>query len=544
VLLVATAGYGQTLAGMREVIWSIRGRTRDMRAMGKRLKATIADSRKVLKRLSAKGGDRLPNLSSSGNAATDRLVKAAIEEEIKTRSDTISRRLMRLRLQQPLAQQSLIEKLATQRLALRRLGWREGFANLTLAERKLFSELIPGVIQTQKRILKDARRQAGELKSTRALRSIVKSRELAAVVSLHLSSHGDGIGAFNRGFLYPLKPTINRVTPYSQLADVLKEGAVVTAGRIGIQGLFHDTLRPSILRPWQSYFIDAPYLGGEVASLAGYLGISLATTNDARPVWGTPYDLPERVDREYAVRQSRMVTGLIHQLSTASQLATRVEPRDGFATIRGRVNFLRHGELFADQPAPGAVILAYQGPAHYLTVVDSMGKFYLKGVADKKHVLHKVIFEGFKFDTDSGAVVWAVDKKKTGKPAYRLKMQRRSMETDLVMFACRQSTLFNTLEPRSLRYMTKLQLLDGRRDAPPLRYWFSRTDTWSSTLLSLFLEDGTPWKITLSDTVLRKKLILTNGTVQDPAGKGYSVNQYPFLRNTAFHVARDMWTLL
>ena len=544
VLLVATAGYGQTLAGLRELVWSIRGRTKDMRGLAKRLKATIAGNRSVLKRLSVGGAGQVPDLSPTGGAADDRLVKAAIEDEIKTRSDAISRQLMRLRLNQPQTQQALIEKLATQRLALRQLGWRGDFNNLAPDERKLFIELIPGVIQTRKHILNDALRQARELKSTRALRSIVKSRELAAFVSLHLSSHGDGIGAFNRGFLYPLKPTINRITPYSQLADVLNQGAALTARRTGIQGLFHDTLRPSSLRPWQSYFIDAPYLGGEVTSLAGYLGITLATTNDARPAWGTPYDLPDRVDSQYAIRQSRLVTGLIHHLSTAPQLATRVEPRDGFATVSGRVNFLRHGELFADQPAPGAFILAYQGPTHYVTMVDSMGKFYLKGVADKKHVLHKVIFEGFKFDAESGAVIWAVDKKKTGKSAYRLKMQRRFMETDLVMFACRQSTLFNTLEPRSLRYMTKIQLLDGRRDAPPLRYWFSRTDTWSSTLLSLFLETGTSWKITLSDTMLQKKLILTNGTTQDPAGKGYSVDQYPFLHHTAYHVARDMWTLL
>jgi hypothetical protein len=209
VLLVATAGYGQTLAGLREVIWSIRGRTRDMRKLAKRLKATITGSRRVVKQLSGKSPS-----APSANTATDRLVKAAIEEEIKTRSDAISRRLMRLRLEQAQAQEALIEELANQRLALRKLGWRDNFSSLNADERKLFNELIPGVLQTQKAILRDARRQAAELKSTRHLRSVVKARELAAVVSLHLSSHGDGIGAFNRGFLYPLKPTIKRVTPY------------------------------------------------------------------------------------------------------------------------------------------------------------------------------------------------------------------------------------------------------------------------------------------------------------------------------------------
>jgi len=83
-------------------------------------------------------------------------------------------------------------------------------------------------------------------------------------------------------------------------------------------------------------------------------------------------------------------------------------------------------------------------------------------------------------------------KKQTGKPAYRVKMRRRSMNTDLVMFNCRQTTIFNLLEPRSLRYMTKLQLIDGRREAPPVRYWYSRIDTRSSIIASIFLEPAWP----------------------------------------------------
>ncbi|MEJ2477949.1 MAG: M28 family peptidase, partial [Desulfobacterales bacterium] len=45
VLLLATAGHAQTLAGMREMIWSVRLRSRDLRDIQKRLKNTVKQSR-------------------------------------------------------------------------------------------------------------------------------------------------------------------------------------------------------------------------------------------------------------------------------------------------------------------------------------------------------------------------------------------------------------------------------------------------------------------------------------------------------------------
>ncbi|MFY9943972.1 MAG: ABC transporter permease, partial [Desulfobacterales bacterium] len=270
----------------------------------------------------------------------------------------------------------------------------------------------------------------------------------------------------------------------------------------------------------------------------------LATVHDARPRWGTPSDLPAGVDTERAARQSELVCGLVQALARAPRLDSGVAPTEGFATVSGRAKRLRHGELFPDQAAPGAVLLAFQGPAQHHAIVDAHGNFQLKGVADKRHVLDKVIIEGYRFDPATGETIWAIDKNQTGKEAYRLKMQRRSMKTDLVMFTCRQTTIFDLLEPRSFRHLTKIQVLDGRREALPLRYWYSRIDTRSSVIASIFLEPGTRMKLTLSDTVLRNKMLLLNATPQNPEGTGFPVDDTPSIPQTAFHVARDMWTLL
>ncbi|MFC1820077.1 ABC transporter permease [Thermodesulfobacteriota bacterium] len=308
--------------------------------------------------------------------------------------------------------------------------------------------------------------------------------------------------------------------------------------------MLRDTLRPSKLRSWESYLPDHPYMGGEVSALAGYLGVSFVTVDDARQFWGTPFDLPENINWDYVSKQSSFVSGIVKYLAQDHKLHSGYLPRVGFSTVTGEAKFLRHGELFADQPAPGSMILAYQGPAYYYAMVDHMGTFRLKGVADRRHVYDKVIIEGYKFNTETGTAEWAIDKKQTGKDAYRLKMYRRSMKTKLVMFACKQTTMFNLLEPRSFQYMTRITILDGRREATPLRYWWSRIDTRSSVLATICLDPETPFKMLLSDTVLSKKLILTNGDAKRPEGVGYRVDDWPFIHNTEYRVAKDMWSLL
>ncbi len=539
VLLVATSGHAQTLAGLRELVWSINTRSKDIRQKKKSLAATIKKNKKLIKILTEAKSE------GSNLAKSHQLLKDVFIEQIKTEVDKISRQLIRLRLNQKESNnQEIIHKMAAQRLFLRRLSWRNNFENLSDEELITIQKLIPLAIKESTVILTDATRQLTQLKSAQKFRSMVKEMDLTAVISLHLSSHGTGFGAFNRGWLYPLKPTINRVAIYNLIGEVLRHGAEKVAGVQRIESLFRDTLRPSRQHTWESYFLDRPYLGGEVSALAGLLGFSLVTVDDGRSMWGTPYDVPDTLDAAYAKKQSTFVTGLIQYLAKAPVLHTGNFPRNGFATVSGRAKFLRHGELFPDQQAPGSMILAYQGPGIYYAMVDSRGKFELKGVADKKHVLDKVIIEGYRFDPDTGSVLWAIDKKQTGKDAYRLKMRRRSMETDLVMFACKQSTVFDLLEPRNFQYMTKIQLIDGRREATPLRYWWSRIDTRSSIIASFFLESGTHLKLTLSDTVLRKKMILTNATRNRPDGTGYLIDDWPTLHYTSFNVARDMWTLL
>lgn len=549
VILVATSGHAQALAGMRELVWSFTTRSLIQRKMARNLEAIAEKAQNTIEALEKASFEPAETL---GPVDEDRqkLVKDALEERIKTESDIISRRLMRLRLQeQTTANQPVIKRLAGERQRLRRLMWMSTFADLSVEERQVLAQLVPKTIHDQKAILTDAVFQQDLLDSAQAFRGQVNQYDIVTTVSLHLSSHGDGFGAFNYGWQYPFRPRINRTAIYSTLDEVLCQGAAKVEKDLGYEGLFKDTLRPSRRRSWQSYFLDKPALGGEVVAMAGIHGLTFVTTNDARAMWGTPNDTPEKVNVKFALKQTELVEGLIRHLAGAPKLHDDLLPRVGIAEINGNAKFLRHGELFADQPAPGTVLLGYQGPARFYAIVDHMGKFHLRGLADKKHSYHKVIFEGYKFD-ETGNIIWAIDKNQTGKVAYRTKMYRRHMEADLIMFACNGTTLFNLLEPRTFRPLHKGSIIDGRRETEPQRYWFSRLDTWisfyrnASDLTTIFLETGTPLKLVLSDSPLRKKMILLNASEDNPRGSGYMVEKWPILHRTEFHVARDMWMLL
>ncbi len=535
VMLVATSGQAQTLAGMRDMIWSTNVRSKDLRDTKRQLQKKIARGKANLEMLH---GLVLPLTEDSKR---DKNLGTALKHSLDQAIDQVSRQLMQLRLGvQTEEAQQLIKHTAQQRLLYRRLGWADSFHNLPPAETGLLAQIIPKAMERNERLLKDVGNQLKALQSASTFRNHVRDYEVTAIVSLHLSSHGNGVGGFHRGWLYNLKQTVNRTSIYSPIADILED-----AGKSGFgRAKYQDTLRPSHLRSWDSWFLDQPNLGGEVSALAGYLGLSLVTTGDGRMLWGTPADTVEKIDWPYLLDQSRLIERLIYRLAETKNLKTDNSPRDGFVSVTARTNLLLQGELFANYPAADTTILAYQGSNKFYAMVDESGYFRIKGLADKKHVLDKLVIEGYRFDEDTGKVIWAIDKKETGKDNYRLKLLRKSMQTDLVMFNCRQTTLFDLLEPRNFAYLTKIHLFDGRRDAAPEHYWYSRIDTRESIISSIYTEPGTRLKLTLSDTVLTNKMILTNGSEKDKLGLGYLVDQYPSIPNTIYHAAQDAWTLL
>jgi hypothetical protein len=553
VLLVATAGHARSLAGLREFYAALRAKGKDLRAKARELKAAVHADKATLAALDgleAAGPAALaapPQAGKMDDAANQEKtrLRAALLETLKDEVDGLTTQLMRLRLAPGEKDAAAIDALAAKRAALRKLLWREEYSGLSDAEAASMLALVPATRQRLHAAMDAAATEAACVASARELRRLVGDKDIVAQVSLYLSSHGEGVGAFAQGFAFEVKPGVKPTQAYGRITRSLAEAAAAAVRAQNLPaGYYRDAMREDREQPWQGMLPDRPPLGGEIGNIAGVLGVTLATVDDARLAWGTPGDTAARVDDASLTRQSRFVTDMVAAMTAPSFVVGEKRPRNVFSTLAGRVNFIRQGELFPERPAPETVLCVYQGKTRFYAMTDAKGEFLVSGLANKKYVLDKAVIEGFRFDPHTGAAIWAIDKKQTGKEAYRVKMNRNAMETDLVMFGCEQTTLFSAFDPRSFRYFTRIDLLDARREAPPLRYWFSRLDTLDSTLLSLFLEPGTPFKCILSDTVLARKLILLNASPQHPTGTGYLIDSWPILPVTEMLGARDMWELL
>ena len=535
-LFVATSGHAQSLHGMRELVWSMKERTKLMRDKRRDVKKQISRREEILELLA---GLSFP---LEEDAERDAVLAEAIDNDLRFGIDTISKQLMGLRMNQSDSTvKEQIERLANHRFAMRRLGWATSYHDLPADEQQILEEILPQVSRTLQADIEDSQIQLQALESALDFRKLTRDfDEVGAIISLHLSSHGEGVGGFNRGWLYLLRPRINRTGMFSVIGDVFQNATSASYGT----ARYIDSLRPSRLKTWDSYFLDRPFLGGEVSSLAGFIGVTLATIGDGRTSWGTPWDTVERLDHEYISDQLTLLTDMLVGVSQAKALHSGIFPRDGYSSVSGTSNLLLHGELFANYPTTDTVLLSYQGIAKLYGWVNRDGTFLYKGISDKKNVFDKLIIEGYRFDESSGKVIWAIDKKETTKTNYRVKIVRNAMKTRLIMFPSRQTTIFDLLEPRTLDHMTKLYLFDGRRDATPQRYWYSRIDTRESIISSIYLAPGSYLKLTLSDNVLTPKMILSNGSLEKPLGIGYPVDEYPEIINTMYHSAKDFWSLL
>ena len=257
VLLLATAGHAQGLAGTREAVWSFHAKSKEFVLKRKMLSKALKSAQNVSKGL---------NLAALTADTPDKGLIKALIDAVKTEADQISRQLMRLRLQADnAAAEDTIRDLAQQRQLLRGLSWRSHFGQLSDPEKKIVERLIPRARAVSKAVAGDARQQMKLLKEAKSFRQVVRDHEIATMISLHLSSHGDGIGAFNQGWLYKLRPhrASARVSPYSTLAEVLRETAAAVEAELGLPPFFKDSLRPSRLKSWQSYLPDRPQMGGE-----------------------------------------------------------------------------------------------------------------------------------------------------------------------------------------------------------------------------------------------------------------------------------------
>jgi hypothetical protein len=282
-----------------------------------------------------------------------------------------------------------------------------------------------------------------------------------------------------------------------------------------------------------------------VGALAGLQAFSLMTLDDHRPLWSTPHDTPEQVNMENIRLLWRSMPLILRRVLSHPTLDSISQPGlKGLASLEGRAMFVRQGELFPDQPAPGTIISVLQGKSIFRTMAHQDGTFLLRGLANSRVSLEKIILEPYGIDPVTGRVAWTADKVQTGKVNYRIKVKTDLASTSLVMFRCEQTDVVGTFNPQNIRHLTKVDLLDAATEALPLRYWYSRVDGRDTMAISVFLEKGTRFKLIMAESLLNKELFLLNGSPESPNGNGYLIGSPGSISLAPYQVAQDLHRLL
>lgn len=535
VLFLALVGNGQGLAGMREFITGLTARRKLLRTQSKELQDQKQLTGRQLELLQKQ--DPL-TVEDPGDRT---LVWNLMIERAKDRTDALTREIQ---YQKALKRQDLADQVEDPR-PYRRLSWRTGPEELNEEGKEIARKLL--LESKESVVLKDRelKLRIEALKSTNAMRSLLDEYQPILFLSLYFSSHSTYLGLVEMGETYPVRENVRRVLRAARLSDLLikvdkdvsvEMGFASSIRSVGRAGLGEDvfTKPPTASHPCC-----------DVGALAGLQAFALMTLDDHRPYWSTPHDTLDRVNPDNIAMLCRSLPHVIKRVLSHPGLGTMTQGGvKGLASLEGRAMFVRQGELFPDQPAPGTLISVLQGKSVFRTMAYRDGTFLIPGLANSRVALEKIILEPYGLDAKTGRVAWTADKVQTGKINYRIKVKTDLASTSLVMFRCEQTDVVGTFNPQNMGYLTKVDLLDAATEATPLRYWYSRVDGRDTMAVSIFLEKGTRFKLIMSQSLLSKELFLLNSSPPSPSGEGFLIGAPPSLPLAPYQVAMDLHQLL
>jgi hypothetical protein len=535
VLFLATAGNGQSFAGMRQFIWSATARKKLLRKESKQLQEQRQRLGRLLELL------QLEDPLAVKDPKEQEMVLQILVERAKDKADALIREIH--------YQQAYLNEGETPGLEdskpYRHLSWVTELQELTPEQRPLAMDLLKTARSGTKVRQKELKLRHQAIKTSETLRNLVDEYTPVLFLSLHLSSRSPHLGLAEMGETYPLRENVKRMTRAGRLNTMLSQVAAKVAGDDKMPNMLGEAAKGGGLEVGFSKIPAGCCLGCDTGLLAGLPAASLMTLDDDRSLWSTPNDTLNRMDKSTITALSEFIPPLLSGLFSHPSLQQGIEPGiAGLASLEGQAMFIRQGELFPDQPAPGTIISVLQGNSVFRTMVNQDGTFFMPGLANKRVSLEKLILEPYGLDPDTGRVAWTADKVQTRKVNYRIKVKTDLASTSLVMFHCLQTDVFNVFNPQNFNYLTKPTLLDAATEATPLRLWYSRVDGRDTMAISIFLEKNIRFKLLMAESLLRKELLLLNNSPDRTTGKGFLIGDPPTILMAPYQAAKDLKNLV
>lgn len=376
-------------------------------------------------------------------------------------------------------------------------------------------------------------------------------------IGLDISSQRKQMGVSFTGWLYTGDAFDKQrfFTPFGK--SFTRYAAAATEALNYAPDMFINAISPIGGIKWDSWFPGKWGADGELVFWAGFPAIYLATVFDLRNLADTPLDLPEFVDVDNIVDQTRLTACMLFDAVNDPLLLPdfKMDLPDGLGTLRVQaVEFDQRKGIIPNVPLPGAVFVSRRNEKSLMGVRN---EYYRVGDEngwaefDQLQIPRRTPTEAYILDDDTGEVIYAPDRGPYGDGLYPITVTQDWVEKEkkIVLFRCESVDLFDLVDPRYLIRMREATVLNAA-DSEPLKYGHALLDhgwfEWMSYVEAcgpIFMEPGERFKLLMGTSILGNRLVLLNATPENPTGSGYPVSGSGILTELPYKVAHDMWTL-
>jgi len=387
---------------------------------------------------------------------------------------------------------------------------------------------------------------------------------VAAFVALDLSSHSRRVGLFYKGYYVDQG---GRLQPwFSHLGRAWSRWAGEACEALAWEpaSAFADCINSAQGRNWQTHLPARLGFEGELATLAGLVGLTFATTDDARFALDTPLDTPGRMDIANLAAQVRLLCCTVPNFFNTAGALVRKPPDNYWTRLEARaVEFNFQKDYLPNEPLPGALVVVQEPvPKKALCGVrgepvllaDETGTVAFEGPPERRAVggwRATLALAAFRRDPDTGRVSYAPDQGPEGARNYPLAVEMNAAvkKATIVCFPARALTIYDLVDQRYYVPFDTIQVLDAGTNSSPINYGYllPRNPTWVSateTCAVVFAKPGTRLRILMGAGPVGKRLLLLNASKEQPLGTGFVVGeQGGDIPLTPLHAARDMWLL-
>lgn len=416
-------------------------------------------------------------------------------------------------------------------------------------------------------------------------------------VGVDISSHSDQFGIFCMGRFRNQNPGMLRAR-YSVLGLQLKSYAdsfVATEFKGKVADQVVDCINLTLGREWTTYFPYQAAFESELPTLAGIPAITLATVNDDRRYVDTPNDSVDRVRFDLLAQQIGVEKGKRVGMANVALALTgwkgsfvSAPLEDNWGRLTGRVlwldqerNFmpsepLKRATVFLKMLRSDKFVLGTRAMPTVMT--DDEGNFVFDGLLQNTNWLEVFSYTLEAYGTagreflkanpraveeygralraggqqageirPDGRIVFALDMARRDDYPWQTEILKHEQSLNLVSFPCRSFTLLGLTDPRGYISLQDLQILETASKSPPFSFGQSVADmlknSESENVVTLWADPTLRIMVNLGLGLQDKRLILINGTSNNPTGSGFVLDQLGTLKSVVLQGAGDMWTL-